>query len=153
MFGKGKVKKRANEIVDNVLNDTNDLIETLKAKGYSISISKHETECLLLGMQSFLISGFKQDYDLALELVPAYQKKIMPFLNREEYSALTKYLNDKYLEYREIAIKIQFCSEQWQRIMFEEFAKQTITYMGTANTYETVETVVSFITLLYNNML
>jgi len=152
MFGKGKKKERANKIVDKIINDANELLETLKSKGYSVEISKHKTECLLLGMQSFLISGFQQDYDLALELVPSYQKKIMPFVTREEYSVLTKFLTDTYPEYRDIAIKVQFSSEQWQRTMLEEFAKQTITYMGTANTYETVETIVSFIALLYKNM-
>ncbi len=152
MFGKGKKKKRANEIVDIVVNDANDLLETLKLKGYLVALSKHKTECLLLGIQSFLISGFKQDYDLALELIPAYQKKIMSFVDREEYNAITKYLNDTYVEYREIAVKIQFSSENWQRTMLEEFAKQTIIYMGIANTFETVETVVSYIALLYRNM-
>lgn len=152
MFGKGKNKKRANEILDIILNDTNDLLNTLKSKGYSIAFGQHKMECLLLGMQSFLISGFKQDYDLALELIPAYQKKIMPFVSKNEYNMLTQYLNDKYCEYREIAIKIQFSSEQWQRTMLEEFSKQTVTNMGIENTYETVETVKSYITLLYKNL-
>jgi hypothetical protein len=152
MFGKGKMKERANKIADMVINDTNDLLETLRSKGYAVTISKHETECLLLGMQSFLISGFKQDNDLALELLPAYQKKIMPFVNREEYNALTKYLTETYPVYRELAIKVQFSSEQWQSTLLEEFAKQTITYMGTVNSYETIETVISFIALLYKNM-
>ena len=153
MFSKRKTKKQANEIVDTVLNSANDLIETLKLKGYSIAINKHETECLLLAIQSFLISGLRQDYDLALELVPAFQMRIMPLVSREEHDKLIKYLGDTYQEYRDIAIKVQFSSEQWQRTMIEEFAKQTITYMGTENNYEVVNAVISFITFLYNNTL
>jgi len=54
MFGKRKMKARAAKIVDMVMNDANDLLETLKSKGYSVSISKHKTECLLLGINSNL---------------------------------------------------------------------------------------------------
>jgi len=76
----------------------------------------------------------------------------MPYVDREEYYALAKFLSDTYPEYRELAIKIQFSSEQWRKTLFEEFAKKTITYMEIVNSYETVETVMSFVMCLYNNM-
>ena len=44
-----------------------------------------DVEFVLVPMSAFLVSGFANDNDVAFQMLPTYQKKIMPYVNKEEY--------------------------------------------------------------------
>lgn len=87
--------------------------------------SVSEIECVLVGMACFLVVGFAGDNNLAFELVPTYQKKIMPTVNKQEYDNKTQLVQKYFSEYRENAITIQESGKDWFTPMVDKFAELT----------------------------
>lgn len=66
-----------------------------------------DVEFVLVPMSAFLVSGFANDNDVAFQMLPTYQKKIMPYVNKEEYDEKTARFQELFTEYREKAIEVQ----------------------------------------------
>ena len=72
-----------------------------------------DVEFVLVPMSAFLVSGFANDNDVAFQMLPTYQKKIMPYVNKEEYDEKTARFQELFTEYREKAIEVQENNEDW----------------------------------------
>lgn len=82
-----------------------------------------DIECLLTGISCFLVTGFANDNNLAYELVPTYQKAIMPTVNKNEFDSRTKQVQEYYEKYRNRAIDIQEGQDDWFWPLMQEFGR------------------------------
>lgn len=92
--------------------------------------NEKDIECVLVGMACFLVVGFAGDNNLAYELVPTYQKKIMPTVNKLEYDTKTQLVQKYFSEYRENAILIQESQKDWFTPMVDKFAELSAMYFN-----------------------
>lgn len=111
-----------------------------------------DVEFVLVPMSAFLVSGFANDNDVAFQMLPTYQKKIMPYVNKEEYDEKTARFQELFTEYREKAIEVQENNEDWFWKFIYEFADLTAKNMGSENTDDAKKTIGACIVELINTI-
>ena len=90
----------ANSIIDKIFE------EAKRVKNMNITDAKElGVASVLTGLTAFFVAGYRNDFDLCQELTPAFQKRIMPSVTKEEYYNYSYILNDSYVKFREIGIK------------------------------------------------
>ena len=114
--------------------------------------NQEDIECVLTGLSCFLATGFANDNDLAYELVPAYQKKIMPTVNKQEYDRRSQQVQSYYTSFREKAITIQESRKDWLMSLVEEFANMIAGYLSINNTYDCHTTLCACVIELIDNI-
>ncbi len=85
-------------------------------------------------------------------MLPTYQKKIMPYVNKEEYDEKTARFQELFTEYREKAIEVQENNEDWFWKFIYEFADLTAKNMGSENTDDAKKTIGACIEELINTI-
>ena len=127
MFGFG-TKNKAKKLMD-VITEFSRLLAGRK-EVFPYGGNEKDIECVLVGMACFLVVGFAGDNNLAYELVPTYQKKIMPTVNKLEYDTKTQLVQKYFSEYRENAILIQESQKDWFTPMVDKFAELSAMYFN-----------------------
>lgn len=89
---------------------------------------------VLTGLTAFFVAGYRNDFDLCQELTPAYQKRIMPSVSKEEYDNYSYILNNSYTQFREVAIKHQNNSDNWAQEMKSEFGNMLVAMLRANDT-------------------
>ena len=131
MFG-FDVKRKANKVMNLITDFSNRIINNRKVYPFGGG-NQEDVECILTGLSCFLASGFANNDNLAYELVPAYQKKIMPSVTELQYNLRTELLQRYYLEFRETAIRYQENGGDWFYPLMEEFSHMIAEYLDIQN--------------------
>ena len=150
MFGfgvKGKAKNLLSVIFrfSSILLQQNDVFPNRDG-------NQDDVECVLTGLSCFLASGFANDNDLAFELVPTYQKQIMPKVNKQEFDRRTQLVQTYYSEFRDKAIEIQEGQTDWLMPLVEEFGHMIARYLHLNDTYDCHSTLSACVLELTNNI-
>ena len=111
-----------------------------------------EIECVLVGLSAFLVAGFSNDSNLALELIPTYQRKIMPTVNKAEYDRKTLLVQKYYSEYRETAIYYQENVKDWFIPLRDKLAEITAKNLNVEFNKDCFTTLAACILELINNI-
>ena len=127
MFGFG-AKSKAKKLMDVITEFSGILAGRKEVFPYGGNVK--DIECVLVGMSCFLVVGFAGDNNLAYELVPTYQKRIMPTVNKLEYDTKTQLVQKYFSEYRENAISIQESQKDWFTPMVDKFAELSAMYFN-----------------------
>ena len=149
MFGFG-VKGKANNLLKEILRFSKILSEQKQVFPHGTNIEN--VECVLVGMACFLVVGFAQDERLAYELVPTYQRKIMPLVSKAEYDFRTNLLQEYYSAYRDDAIHIQETQTAWLWPMIKSFSERTARYFEIEPTNDACTTIGACIVELINTI-
>ena len=131
------------KLIDTIIHTSNTLTSPQGLFPYGC-VNKN-LECSLVAMSCFLVSGLASDDNLAYELIPVYQKKIMPTVDKTEYDRRTQAIQRYFSEYRENAIKIQESQQNYFMPMVEKFAELTATNIGVSASPEQLSTLCNYI--------
>lgn len=124
---------KKNKIATSIINTIFSESQTVRSTNIT-SISNMEIAAVMTGLTAFFVAGFRNDFDLCQELTPVYQMRIMPTVSREEYDNLTQLLNNSYIRFREIAIRVQDSSPDWITRLIDEFASMFLELIRAINT-------------------
>lgn len=122
MFGFG-IKEKAKSLMKTITRFSNVLAN--QSNIFPDGGNVCEIECVLVGLSAFLAAGFSNNSNLALELIPTYQHKIMPTVNKAEYDRKSMLVQEYYSEYRETAIYYQENVEDWFVPLRDKLAELT----------------------------
>ena len=117
--------KTAEQIINKIFEETNKVIQM-----NITSMNEFGIAAVLSGLVAFLVAGYRNDFELAQEITPQYQKRIMPRVDKEVYDNSTFQLNDSYTKFRECAINHQYKSENWATEMFDDFGKMLLVMLN-----------------------
>ena len=111
----------ASKIIEKVFGEADKVV-----KMNITSVDRNMIAAILTGLTAFFVAGYRNDYDLCQELTPAYQKRIMPLVDKAKYDNYSYTLNDSYIKFREVGIKYQYQSEDWSERMMDEFSEMLL---------------------------
>ena len=149
MFGIG-VKDKAKKLYSTITRFSNILSEQTKV--FPNGGNTKDIQCLLTGISCFLVSGFANDDNLAFELVPTYQRAIMPTVSKDEYDRRTKQVQNYYTKYRDRAIEMQEGNKDWFWPLILEFGRMMADDLNAKKTEESYNVLGACVTELISNI-
>jgi len=137
-----EVQKMSNSIAHD-----KDIFET---NGYNRGIST-----IMVSLCSFLVAGFANDNEAALEMIPIYQRQLLKEgISKEDYNNLNERIKYYYDDYRSASIIIQESNNDWLPVLLQVLAERTARNLGIENTSTSNQALqeyfVTFITRIKN---
>ena len=127
------------------ISDTADSICSNKSLFPKEEGNRQEAECIFIGLMTCLVAVMGDNSKLAYNLLPQYLTKLDTNISEKDYKKCSRLSMSYYDRFRDIGVKDQFASADWEDVMIKDFSDLIIASLNIENSDENQKSIIEIV--------